>query len=52
MAGKGIDFPPTKADSTFKKAPRATYDEPTNQELPLEMVAERPKPPKRPRRGR
>jgi DNA modification methylase len=52
LAGKGIDYPPTKADSTFKKAPRATYDEPTNQELPLGMVAEGPKPPKRPRRGR
>lgn len=48
LAGKGIDYPPTKADSTFKKAPRVTYDEPSNQELPLEMVAERPKPPRRP----
>jgi DNA modification methylase len=52
LAGKGIDYPPTKADSTFKKAPRVTYDEPTNQELPLEMVAERPKAAKRPRRGK
>jgi len=50
LAGKGIDYPPTKADSTFKKAPRVTYDEPTTQELPLEMVAERPEAPKRPRR--
>lgn len=50
LAGKGVDYPPTKADSTFKKAPRATYDEPTNQELPLDMVAERPKLPRRPRR--
>jgi hypothetical protein len=49
LAGKGIDYPKTKADATFKKAPRATYDEPTTQELPLEMVAERPEPPKRPR---
>jgi DNA modification methylase len=47
LAGKGIDYPPTKADSTFKKAPRATYD---TDQLPLEMVAERPEPPKRPRR--
>lgn len=52
LAGKGIDYPPTKADSTFKKAPRATYDEPANQELPLGMVAEGPKPPKRPRRSK
>ena len=52
LAGKRIDYPPTKADATFKKAPRVTYDEPTNQELPLEMVAERPEPPKRPRRGK
>jgi site-specific DNA-methyltransferase (adenine-specific) len=50
LAGKGIDYPPTKADSTFKKAPRATYDEPANWELPLQMVAERPDPPKRSRR--
>jgi DNA modification methylase len=52
LDGKGIDYPPTKADSTFKKGPRATYDEPTNQELPLEMVAERPESLKRPRSKR
>jgi hypothetical protein len=52
LDGKGIDYPPTRADATFKRAPRATYDEPTNQELPLEMGAERQKQPKRPRRGK
>jgi hypothetical protein len=52
LAGKGIDYPPTKADATFKKAPRATYDEPANRELPLQMVAERPESPKRPRAKR
>jgi DNA modification methylase len=52
LAGKGIDYPPTKADSTFKKAPRATYDEPANRELPLQMVAERSESPKLPRAKR
>jgi hypothetical protein len=49
LAGKGINYPPTKADATFKKAPRVTYD---TDQLPLEMVAERPEPRKRPRRGK
>jgi site-specific DNA-methyltransferase (adenine-specific) len=40
LDGKGIDYPPTRADVTFKKAPRATYDEPAERELPLQMVAE------------
>lgn len=39
LDGKGIDYPPTKADVTFKKAPRATYE--TGQ-LPLGMVADSP----------
>jgi hypothetical protein len=49
LDGKGIDYPRMKANVTFKKAPRATY-EPRNQELPLQMVAERSEPPRRPRR--
>ncbi len=39
LGGKGIDYPPTKADATFKKAPRVTYE--TGQ-LPLGMVADAP----------
>jgi site-specific DNA-methyltransferase (adenine-specific) len=45
LAGKGIDYPPTKADATFKKAPRATYE---TEQLPLSMVAET----STPRRGK
>jgi len=52
LAGTGIEYPPTRADATFKKAPRATYDEPTDRELPLQMVAERPEPPRHPRAKR
>lgn len=45
LDGKGIDYPPTRADATFKKAPRATYDE--TKQLPLGMVAEGPAPKRR-----